>query len=401
MKLPTLFRRGDTWWVRLVHDGQDRRVSTGTSDATVAQGYVLAFYKSAAAHQHVPAVRAVIEGRIPLRDFGAAFYAGTMGEVLRRALTVDLEPHVARWLRHLKGKVAEATRREYDSKVRSLIPPGVPFYSDGLTIPAVRDWLDSLISARTDEPVSSTTRRHYFDALRAFLRWAKQDGLVPHDVLAGFPVPSLNQARRRVLEYPELRAALDAVAPGPPRAALFAIAGTGMEQQAIQRVHGRDIIRSQPVLGRTVNGLWAHGSKNGYRDRLVFCREWAWGEVAPFADAALPTGRVFDCGEDWIRRAWRDAQLAAKVADEETRLSVHDLRHCFCVMVSLGTDGEPRMDLQYQADQLGHGTTVMVSRIYGWYRLSDRLRAIDALEAERARFAAPPALTLHRGAAGA
>ena len=70
-------------------------------------------------------------------------------------------------------------------------------------------------------------------------------------------------------------------------------------------------------------------------------------------------------------------------------MNVHDLRHCYCMMVMLGADGEPRMDLQWCADQLGHGDTTMVQRIYAKFRLRDRMRAVEMLEQQQQFTQAP------------
>lgn len=386
MANPKVYQRGGVQWVRLSYDGIDRRVSCGTEREDLANDRVRIFYESAKRDRHITLLQAIVAGRLSLHDFAVAYYTDTLEQLKKRANDVNLEPAVHRWLRELRvaGERHPDTIKEYDHQVHSLIAPGVPFYASELNPKRIKEWLLSLRHMRTGLPVSTTTRRHYYDALRAFVRWARVEGLVQRDALEEVETPKLNKARDRILEYPALVAALEAVPPGPVRAALWLAAGSGMEQQAMQRVHGRDVILGQPVLGRTLNGVWAHGSKNGYRSRLAFVREWAWKEVARVTVDALPTARLIDAGERWILREWRKAQIAAKVADERTVLTVHDLRHCYTVMCVLGTDGEPRMDLQWCADQLGHADTVMVSRVYAKYRLRDRLRAVEALEAQQA-----------------
>lgn len=396
MNLPTVYLRGSTWWVRLSYDGESRRITTGTDREDLAVDRVRLFYECAKRDRHLTLLSAIAGGRLGLAEFAVAYHTDTIEQLKQRAADVDLEPLVDRWLRELRHgrEVQRDTIQEYESKVRSLMAVGQPCYRSAVTPKLIQAWLFSLTHPRTGEPVSTTTRRHYFDALRAFAVYLRREGLVARDWLEDVPVPKLAQPRARVLEFPQVMAALDAVAPGAPRTALWAIAGSGMEQQAVQRVTGRDVILGQPVLGETLNGMYAHGTKNGYRSRLVFLRSWAWAEVERAARMAAPTGRVFQCGEDWIRKEWRAAQLAAKVADEETLLSVHDLRHCYCMMVVLGADGEGRRDLQWCADQLGHGDTTMVQRIYAKFRLADRLRAVEALELQQ-RAASRPAFTPH------
>lgn len=393
--VPIAYLRGNLWWVRLVYEGESRRCSTGSENEAGAKDRVRVFMDCAKRDRFIPLLQAVVAGRIEFADFSVAFLTDAMDALKRRAADVDLQPHVATWLRELKtaGELRADTITEYDHMVRSLIAPAVPRYAATITPKTVKDWLLSLRHQRTGLPVSTTTRRHYFDALRAFSRWLKVEQLVPRDFLADIEAPKLAPPRRALLEYSAMRAALDAVEPGPCRAALFYMAGTGAELQASQRATGRDVIRGQVVHGRSLNAVWAHGSKTGFRSRLTFVREWAWPEVAKYADAALPTARLFDAGGQWIRRKWKDAQLAAKVADKESLLTIHDLRHCYCVMVTLGADDEPRMDLQWCADQLGHGNTVMASRIYGFFRLRDRLRAVEALEVQRETQDRAPAFT--------
>jgi integrase len=399
MALPKVYQRGALWWVRLVYEGTERRCSTGSKQEEQAQNRVRLFYDCAKRDRFIPLLQAVAAGRIELHEFTTALQTDTVEALRRRASDVDLEPHVKRWLRELRtaGDLRPDTVDEYEHMVRSLIPPGVPFYASSITPKSIKDWLLSLRHQRTGAPVSTTTRRHYYDALRNFVRWARVEQLVPRDVLADIEVPKLAPPRRRLLEYDALRAALEAVPTGPCRAALFYMAGSGAEQQAAERATGRDVIRGQLVNGRALNAVWAHGSKNGFRSRLTFVREWAWAEVAEYAGNALPTARIFDAGAQWIRRQWKAAQLAAKVADQDSLLTVHDLRKCYCVMVTLGSDGEPRQDLQWCADQLGHGDTLMVSRIYGAFRLRDRLRAVEALDAQRIEQDAAPVLRLHSG----
>ncbi len=393
MNLPVVYLRGTTWWVRLTLHALERRASTGTAFEDLAKSRVALFYECAKYDRHLPLLIGIMEGRISLAEFCTAYHTESIEALRRRASDVCLASHVDRWLRDLRGSsdIQPDTVNEYEWMVRTLMPEGANFFRSEVTPKAIGNWLNGLRHKRTGEPLSTTTRRHYFDALRAFHRWLITEGLASRDLLEGCVVPKLGKARDRVLEYPQMMAALEAVTPGPARVALWGIAGSGMEQQAVQRATGRDVILGQPVLGRTLNGVWAHGSKNGYRSRLVFFREWAWREVQPAVQTTLPTGKLFDCGETIVRREWKAAQLAAKVADESTLLTVHDLRHCYCMMVLLGADAEPRMDLQWCADQLGHGDTTMVQRIYAKFRLRDRLRAVEMLEAQQRYDQAPPA----------
>lgn len=378
-----LWLHGNVWWCRVRMEGEAKRVSTGATEEAEALACRRRdlFEELVRREKHRDLLLGVMAGRVTLAELYHHYHNETLDTLRAQATSTNLEPLVETWLGALAADeaVRADTRKEYRQKVRSLMPEKKPFYANDLTPERVRTWLRGLTKA-SGEPVSTTTRRHYFDALRAFVRWlvAERD-VWKVSPLAGMDVPKLGKPRDRHLTYAELIACLDAVAEPAHRHMLTLIAGTGMELSAAERVVPRGIMKAE---GDRAPAMWARGTKNGYRDRIVFVRQWAWNRVGAAMRSAIGAAPVFDCSAPALRESWYEAQRIALGFTEEQRHTIHDLRHTYCFMVLTGDDGEAVKDLQWCADQLGHADTIMVSRIYGRYRLAERRQLEEAGQAE-------------------
>lgn len=377
-----LWLHGKTWWCRIRMDGKEKRVSTGARVEAMAVRRRDLFEELVENRKHRDLTAGVIAGRITVEELYTAYHAETLDELRVQATSTNLEPLIEPWLDALEADeaVRADTRKEYRQKLRSLMPEDRPYYAAALTPDAVRAWLRGMVG-KTGKALSTTTKRHYFDALRAFVRWAIQERSVwKVSPLLGMDAPKLGKARDRHFTHAQLVACLDAVTDEESRIALTLIAGTGMELGALRRVSGRGVIADHKAV-------WAHGTKNGYRDRVVYVREWAWKRVSSRLRASLGSAPTFSRGERKMRQDWYEAQrVALELGDDELH-TIHDLRHSYCFIVLTGDDGEERKDLQWCADQLGHADTIMVSRIYGKYRLASRVllesRAIEPEVADR------------------
>lgn len=392
-----LFKNGALWWYRVkAPSGLTKRRSCGTDNTELANSIVAMLGVMRKLESHWDLLEAAARGRVELLPLYDAWMGGRLAELRVRLDDVDLEPFVAKWERHLiaQDELAAGTIRTYVTHVRTLISEGREFWRSGFTEQRITDWLNDL-DGRYGRDLSTSTKRRYYDSLRAFVKYIrKRAPLEVNPVKEYDDTPKNNAPRDKYYEHEDVLRVLDFMPDGEAKVFITLAYGTGMEVSALFAATRNDVLEKE-------RAVWAHGKKNkkgrSYRDRICFIDLWAWERVWPHVQTLTPRAPLFqNVSLDHIRDTFYAAQVAARLAGPPGlstttgKLSwdgphtIHDCRHSFCVNRVLGQDGEPRKDLQYLADQLGHADTVMVSRIYAKFRLKARLDALIAAEAQHA-----------------
>lgn len=114
--------------------------------------------------------------------------------------------------------------------------------------------------------------------------------------------------------------------------------------------------------------IHVHGTKNHWRDRLVFVAPWAWPYIAAAAKGKLPDAPLFvdqDGHPATYNRALAAHRAALKVLRLPRAYTMHDSRHSFAVRCM-----KAGIDPQLIANNSGHRDATMVLQIYGKYRVT-------------------------------
>jgi integrase len=380
-----LFARKDRWWLRVKLPGQGpAQRSTGARlDQVTLANSIAAMLDTLTEQREYELLRAAHAGKLPLLDLYADFCQRRLGETRNRMSDEDVEPYVAKWAAHMakQGRPSERQQVRYINQLRVLVPEGEPLMRSKLTAAYVEELMGEL------EGVSDSTKRRYFDAFRAWYKFLRLRVDFPRSPFDGIEAPKNNAPRGMYWEWATVQTVLGKLE-GEARIAMTLILGTGMECGAALATTAGDVQRAfQTVYARGTKDA----KKRGYRSRDCFVRSWAWPVVEEHTREKIGLTPLFTITDEQLRDAFYRAQADAGVCTYETdkagrriysgHHTIHDCRHTFCYLVLTGEDGDDRKDLQFCADQLGHGDTVMVSRIYAKYRIKERLAAQAAREA--------------------
>lgn len=104
----------------------------------------------------------------------------------------NLSDYLAGWTSWVKANRREGigTGERYAQQVTTLIAPDATFLVSDLTKAAVVKWLAGMTS-------SSSTRRHYLYALKSFIRYLLDVGVLESDPIAGLKAPKKHAPRER------------------------------------------------------------------------------------------------------------------------------------------------------------------------------------------------------------
>ena len=308
---------------------------------------------------------------VPRRlTLGALFDAWRMNDLdgLRARLAdVDLEPQLAAWHGWLRDQVKPDTREHYLAHVRSLIPAGAPFFRSQLTKSAVATWLaqrtalvqkrkPSESSARrrrredpAPRPVSAGTKLKYLAAVRSFVTYLLDVGLLETDPTAGLTRPKAAPPRCEHHALPDVVRLVEG-SPQPWRA-LYALAyGAGVEQGALL-----SLVETDFEPGR--QAVRARGTKAHARDRIAYVAPWAWPHVAEWLGTLMPGERVFRTIDRWQVQEHHQARQRALGLPI---LRFHDARHHWAV-----ENLRAGVPIELVTRQLGHVDATMALRVYG------------------------------------
>lgn len=393
-----IHQRNRIWWTRITApDGRRKRVSLETDDLTQAKRRKemldqLADDPRARGADHM---QRVFDGRLGVHQLYDAYVRGDLKGLRADSSDPDLSTHLPGWIEWLekvgdkRGPVRERTREDYLRMLRSLMPEGRPFRRSRLTVSEVNDWLLKKVEG------SSATRNRYFNALRSCVKYLRNIGVLDADPLSGMNAPRNSRPRDMYMPWTYVPRVLDAMPDDDRRSVIATSLGSGMEWSALER------LTLANILSASERKLWAPGTKNEHRGRVVEVEPWAWPYVERQMRGKVGRAKLFNVTHASVLDAFYDAQVAigwkdalpdgmtASQARKKPGFSLrgkfhtlHDCRHTYTVHRLTGEDGGERRDAGYIADQLGHGDTQMVVRVYGKYKKLIEAKTTDATKVE-------------------
>jgi integrase len=308
---------------------------------------------------------AVADSRLSLGELFDAYRSNGLDSLRSRMADVDLAGYVDGWVLWLGDRVRPDTAEHYLAHVRTLVMEGMPFYRSQLTKGAVSSWLANraaLVQKRrpsvrkskrkqdpAPRPVSGSTKLKYLAAIRSFVTFLVDRGVLSADPTIGLARPKAAPPRCLFHELPDVVRLVEG-SPQPWRA-LYALAyGAGIEQGALLGL-------VEPDFDLTRNAVRTRGTKAHARDRIAYVADWAWPHVADWLAKLTPGERVFRSIDRWqVQEHHRGRQRALGLA----LLRFHDARHHWAV-----ENLRAGVPVELVSRQLGHADGVMVLRVYG------------------------------------
>lgn len=230
--------RNESIYVPTRHGGLVQR-STGTNVRLIVRGMkrmVVELRDRGLASGNWTVLDAIYAKRLRLKDAYAAYTSNRLSELEARLSTANLSAHLDGWLAWVTAQRRADVRTPavYWQQVTTFIPPGGEFHGSELTKARVIAWLASRDHA------SSGTKRKYLYALKSFIRYLMDVGVLTTDPLVGLRAPKKNAPRERwetaAVDETIVRAAL------PKYRGLFAfIKGTGCDVGSALRARVGDV----------------------------------------------------------------------------------------------------------------------------------------------------------------
>lgn len=239
--------------------------STGTADASIARKMKRMVEQLRDEHRWV-FLEAVRAKKIDLRTL-YTYHASNQLGLLEGVLSAkNLSEHLSGWITWVRANRREGVRTAdvYWQQVTTLVPHEGTFPASELTKARVVAWLAGLTC-------TSGTRRKYLYALKSFIHYLIDVGVLETDPLAGLRAPKKNPARERWETADRDRAIVAAAS--PQYRALFAfIKATGCDVGSARRAQLSDL----DLVRGTVN---LRGTKTDHR--RVF-RAWIEPWALPY-----------------------------------------------------------------------------------------------------------------------
>lgn len=209
--------------------------STGTSDSSIARKMKRMVEQLRDEHRWT-VLEAVRLKKLSLSALYIAYASNTLGQLEASLGAKNLADHLDGWIQWVRANRCEGVRTAdvYWQQVTTLIPVGGTFPASDLTKARAVAWLTSRAKA------SSGTRRKYLYALKSFIHYLIDVGVLETDPLAGLRAPKKNPARERWETADRDRAIVAAAS--PQYRALFAfIKATGCDVGSARRAQLADI----------------------------------------------------------------------------------------------------------------------------------------------------------------
>lgn len=308
--------RARTGYVYVPHSaGGWKQRTTGTSDKRVVRQMERMVAALRDQPERWPLLDAVYGGTLPLNRLYAAWSANDVASLQARVSAVDLVAHVAPWLADYAARGGSAVNGPvYRQRVLSFL--GTVCLAPDLTPQRVKAWL-----ARLD--VSSGTRRGYLMALRSFVAYLVETGVLATNPIRDVSAPKKNPPRLVWRDLDTDQRIVDAAPTEALRALYALIHGTGADLSATI-THTR---RGDVDLDRGVVRL--RGTKTAKRDRHeVIIDPWALPALRDYLGAMLPTVRPWAALTRYIA-SWHHAAVCQRMGIADYTL--RDARHSCAV----------------------------------------------------------------------
>lgn len=319
-------------------------------------------------------IDALCDGRLALGELYDHWRNDDLDTVRARLNDVDLAPYIDAWDEALAGRLKPRTVSRYRQCVRFLFPCD----GNGVRLPALRSgvtkgWLKERLG---QVPQGASNPSKYFAAWRSLFADLVEADVFERSPLDDLTVPALPQSTVPHIDTLDDTVRLvNAMPEGVHRAIAALREGAAMEYDAWSRLRRRDVVDPDHRI------VWAHGQKNQFRDRQVEVDGWAWSIFWSYVQSGgfLPDALLF---EGITYEAHRQEHAAACRALQEVGVSIpvgytpHAARHTFAVRhIKEGREE------WWVANNLGHGDTNMVRKVYGKFRP----KATDLVRAQKRR----------------
>lgn len=363
------------WWLTVTTRNKSYvRLTSGTHDRAVADDMELMLRSlSRRGSRDWDLIDALLERRVSVPKLYDHWRAGDL-DVLRAELDdVDLAPEIKAWEERVSRELKPETVRKYVAQVARIFPRSEKGeWEEVMRSTVSRAWLRKQLAA---VPGSNTNRLRHHAAWRSLFGDLTKADLFETNPMDGVTPPPPDESRTPHIEQlGDVIRLVNAMPEGMHRALAALREGSGMEHDAWARFRRSDVVDEEHRI------VWAHGEKNKYRDRQVEVDEWAWKIVWPWikAQALLPDALVFGV----THRQHLDAHTEACEALREKGVRIpekytpHACRHTFAIRHL--KEGREEW---WVANNLGHGDTTEVRRLYGKFRP----KPMDLIRAQKRR----------------
>jgi site-specific recombinase XerC len=325
-------------------------------------------------------LEAIIARRVELPDAFDHWRAHTLDELRKELNDVDLAPLLAEWETETKRTLAAETFRKYLQEVRLLFP------ADPKRVRGTKAWVYRTVwrstvtsgwlkAALGTVPGSNTNRRRHAAAWINAFEYLVERGTFEVNPMRGITLPPPNRIdRRRIDRFRDVLRYVDAMPEGVHRAMAALREGAGLEMEAILALRVSDVVDVEHRI------IWAHGDKNEHRDRQVTVERWAWKRFYRYVVDGLfhADAKLFSTSHSrhWIKHNETCADLRDRGFDIPVGYTLHNARNSYAVRSI--RRGVPEWAI---ANNLGHGDTTTVRRLYGKFRP----RALDLVQLQQRR----------------
>ncbi len=214
--------------------GALKQRSTGTSVSSVVRGMKRMVVEMKDRH-YWNTLDAIEQKRASLAECYPSYASGQLAELEARYSSANLSEHLDGWIAWVRAnRDAEVrTADVYWQQVTTLIQVGEPFPASELTKARVIEWLAS-------RAVTPGTKRKYLYALKSFIGYLNDVGVLATDPLAGLKAPKKNRARER-WEKADVDENIVANALPQYRAFFAFVKGTGCDVGSARRAQKGDV----------------------------------------------------------------------------------------------------------------------------------------------------------------
>lgn len=341
--------------------------STGTSNPRIARQIAEAVQKLADDHRWtIPTALQANRKWTPagakrarkftLTDMYAAVVSGQLPRLEALLDARNLSESLDGWIRWVRANRQEGVRTAdvYWQQVTTLIKPGEFFAAPDLTKGTVTAWLTSRTEA------SSGTRRKYLYALKSFVSYLMDTGVLETDPLAGLKAPRKNPPRERWETVENDQFIVSAASP-QYRAVFAFIHATGCDVGSAIRAQVGD-------LNLTKGRANIRGTKTDRRKvHAATIEPWAIRYLKPVVASVIAPHAPLFPGLSRHGAAQHHARCIAAVGVEDYTLK--DSRHSVAVRMRLRGES-----FEAIAEQLGTSVFQVVT-VYSKYKPEDAAKA--------------------------
>lgn len=319
--------------------------STGTGDVALARK-MKRMILDLKDRQEWEVLDAASHGKLTIAQLYEDYSRNALGEVKSKLRGVRLADHIdgwVAWVCALGG--AEQTAATYRAQVSTLVAAETQVHD--LTAPRISRWLTEI------DGVTTGTRRKYLYALRSFIAYLQERGILEFDPSAVVKTPKKNKPRL-VWQAEEVDKKIVEAAPLEFRALFALIKATGAEVSPALGMMRGDVDLSTGLVH-------IKGTKNEKRDRHdAIIEPWALPFLRDHCRSIIGNVPLWP---NLTRHRVYDVHQATCAALGIMDYTLRDSRHSWAVRSR--KRGE---SLEAIAEQLGHKSIYMAATVYAQFK---------------------------------